>query len=134
MGVPWWVVAVRLPDVMPGDPVHGWRVRQVEYLHPNPRIAALAQDAMRVTWKEVARAAPPDVRQKAWQLALEEVEARETAHIIDRYREARESRLGQRGCVVWLTGLSGCGKSTIANELDQLLHETFPLPGSLAVE
>ena len=36
-------------------------------------------------------------------------------------REHRESNLGQRGCVVWFTGLSGCGKSTIANELDRLL-------------
>ncbi len=29
---------------------------------------------------------------------------------------------GQRGCVVWFTGLSGCGKSTIANEVDHALH------------
>ncbi len=36
-------------------------------------------------------------------------------------RADREANLGQRGCVVWLTGLSGCGKSTIANELDRLL-------------
>ncbi|MEM9643986.1 MAG: adenylyl-sulfate kinase [Planctomycetota bacterium] len=36
-------------------------------------------------------------------------------------REDREKRLGQRGVVVWLTGLSGCGKSTIANALDQQL-------------
>jgi len=31
--------------------------------------------------------------------------------------------LGQRGRVIWFTGLSGCGKSTIANELDRQLHE-----------
>ncbi len=36
-------------------------------------------------------------------------------------REVRERRLGQRGTVVWLTGLSGCGKSTIANALDEIL-------------
>ncbi|TWT65078.1 adenylyl-sulfate kinase [Allorhodopirellula solitaria] len=36
-------------------------------------------------------------------------------------RASRQSNLGQRGCVVWFTGLSGCGKSTIANELDRLL-------------
>ena len=41
------------------------------------------------------------------------------AHTVS--REDRESRLGQRGVVVWFTGLSGCGKSTIANELDRLL-------------
>ncbi|WP_404308740.1 adenylyl-sulfate kinase [Neorhodopirellula lusitana] len=38
-------------------------------------------------------------------------------------RERRESNLKQRGCVVWFTGLSGCGKSTIANELDRMLVE-----------
>jgi adenylylsulfate kinase len=27
-----------------------------------------------------------------------------------------------RGCVVWFTGLSGCGKSTIANTVDAKLH------------
>jgi len=36
-------------------------------------------------------------------------------------RRDRESRLGQRGTVIWLTGLSGCGKSTIANELESQL-------------
>ncbi len=36
-------------------------------------------------------------------------------------RQDRQERLGQQGTVVWLTGLSGCGKSTIANELDQQL-------------
>jgi len=29
---------------------------------------------------------------------------------------------GQTACVVWFTGLSGAGKSTIANELETLLH------------
>jgi hypothetical protein len=51
------------------------------------QLAAEAQEAIKVTWKEVARMAPADVRQRAWQLALDEVEARETAHIIDRYRD-----------------------------------------------
>ena len=37
--------------------------------------------------------------------------------------EDRAGRLGQRGCVIWFTGLSGCGKSTIANALDRLLFE-----------
>ncbi len=34
----------------------------------------------------------------------------------------RERLLGQRGAVVWLTGLSGAGKSTIAARVDQALH------------
>ncbi|MFK8113365.1 MAG: adenylyl-sulfate kinase [Rubripirellula sp.] len=38
-------------------------------------------------------------------------------------RADREKSLGQRGVVVWFTGLSGCGKSTIANELDRQLNE-----------
>ena len=38
-------------------------------------------------------------------------------------REAREQLNGHRGCVLWFTGLSGSGKSTIANAVDVLLHE-----------
>ena len=40
----------------------------------------------------------------------------------------REPILGQRGCVVWITGLSGSGKSTIAI----LLEETLIGRGQLA--
>ncbi|PCC66591.1 adenylylsulfate kinase [Nannocystis exedens] len=36
--------------------------------------------------------------------------------------EERAQRLGQRGVVVWLTGLSGAGKSTIAAQVDAQLH------------
>ncbi len=38
-------------------------------------------------------------------------------------REKRETLNGHRGCVVWFTGLSGCGKSTVANEVDHRLHQ-----------
>lgn len=38
-------------------------------------------------------------------------------------REERQSALGERGCVVWLTGLSASGKSTIARRVEQLLLE-----------
>ncbi|MCU0877889.1 MAG: adenylyl-sulfate kinase [Pirellulaceae bacterium] len=37
-------------------------------------------------------------------------------------RAEREKLNGHRGCVVWFTGLSGCGKSTIANLVDHQLH------------
>lgn len=37
-------------------------------------------------------------------------------------RAERERLNGHRGCVVWFTGLSGCGKSTVANLVDQQLH------------
>ncbi|MGE0758384.1 MAG: adenylyl-sulfate kinase [Pirellulaceae bacterium] len=38
-------------------------------------------------------------------------------------RDDRERLNGHRGCVVWFTGLSGCGKSTIANLVDRQLHD-----------
>jgi len=37
-------------------------------------------------------------------------------------REEREQLHGHKGCVIWLTGLSACGKSTVANLLDHKLH------------
>ncbi|MEJ1297610.1 MAG: adenylyl-sulfate kinase [Candidatus Sedimenticola sp. (ex Thyasira tokunagai)] len=39
-------------------------------------------------------------------------------------REIREKRNGHKGCVIWFTGLSGSGKSTIANTLDHMLHQS----------
>lgn len=36
--------------------------------------------------------------------------------------ERKEALLGQRGCVVWFTGLSGSGKSTVACTLEHALH------------
>ncbi|MBK1645679.1 adenylyl-sulfate kinase [Thiocapsa imhoffii] len=38
-------------------------------------------------------------------------------------RGDREAMKGHKGCVIWFTGLSGSGKSTIANTLDHKLHE-----------
>src|ERR1041384_7476456 len=35
----------------------------------------------------------------------------------------RESKLGQKGVVVWFTGLSGSGKSTVAREVELALVE-----------
>lgn len=37
-------------------------------------------------------------------------------------REQREAILGQRGVLLWFTGLSGSGKSTVANEVSRILH------------
>lgn len=37
--------------------------------------------------------------------------------------EARAKRMGQRGCTVWFTGLSGSGKSTVAVAVEQALHQ-----------
>ncbi|ADB15673.1 adenylylsulfate kinase [Pirellula staleyi DSM 6068] len=38
-------------------------------------------------------------------------------------REEREALNHHAGCVVWFTGLSGCGKSTVANVVDRELHK-----------
>ena len=38
-------------------------------------------------------------------------------------RAAKEALLSQHGVVVWMTGFSGSGKSTIAIGLEQLLHQ-----------
>jgi adenylylsulfate kinase len=47
--------------------------------------------------------------------------------------EKREKLLGQRGCVLWLTGLSGSGKTTIARKLEEHLvsqgHPCYVLDG-----
>ena len=37
-------------------------------------------------------------------------------------RKKREEAYGHRGCVVWFTGLSASGKSTVANLADHKLH------------
>ena len=47
----------------------------------------------------------------------------------------REQRNGHRGLVIWLTGLSGAGKTTIATELERQLfrqrHHTYLLDGDI---
>ena len=50
-----------------------------------------------------------------------EGERRLTWQTMDVTRQLRETQLGQRAITVWLTGLSGAGKSTIANELEKRL-------------
>lgn len=44
----------------------------------------------------------------------------EFARMLD--RASKEKLLGQRGFVIWLYGLSGSGKSTVANALERRLH------------
>ncbi|MCL4104766.1 UNVERIFIED_CONTAM: hypothetical protein GTU68_034205 [Idotea baltica] len=47
--------------------------------------------------------------------------------------EERQKLNGHKGAVLWFTGLSGCGKSTISNAVDRLLHDrgihTYVLDG-----
>ena len=48
-------------------------------------------------------------------------------------REERQQALGQKGCTLWMTGLSASGKSTIAVALEQVLvqrgHHAYRLDG-----
>ncbi|MCC6680812.1 MAG: adenylyl-sulfate kinase [Phycisphaeraceae bacterium] len=48
-------------------------------------------------------------------------------------REERAANMGQRGCTLWMTGLSGSGKSTVAVALEQVLiqrgHHAYRLDG-----
>ncbi|HEX2494247.1 MAG TPA: adenylyl-sulfate kinase, partial [Steroidobacter sp.] len=52
---------------------------------------------------------------------------------LDVNRHARAALKGQRACVLWFTGLSGAGKSTIANIVEKRLHalgrHTYTLDG-----
>ncbi|MDR2440314.1 MAG: adenylyl-sulfate kinase [Planctomycetaceae bacterium] len=38
-------------------------------------------------------------------------------------RQERETLNNNKGCVLWFTGLSACGKSTVANLVDHLLYK-----------
>ena len=48
-------------------------------------------------------------------------------------KESRQKQLGQKSCMLWFTGLSGSGKSTVANLVEKRLHDlgklTYVLDG-----
>ena len=46
-----------------------------------------------------------------------------TWHIGEVDRQAREAAYGHRGAILWFTGLSGSGKSTIAHRVERVLVE-----------
>ena len=54
-------------------------------------------------------------------------------HKMNVSREGREQLLKQKGVVLWFTGLSGSGKSTVASSLEKRLHDmgklTYTLDG-----
>lgn len=45
-----------------------------------------------------------------------------TWHNMDIDRAQREQQLGQQACTIWMSGLSGAGKSTVANALEKRLY------------
>ncbi|MFC6741849.1 adenylyl-sulfate kinase [Methylobacterium tardum] len=59
---------------------------------------------------------------------MPELSADEINHNLTRHallpREERWRRLGQRPAIAWLTGLSGAGKSSIANAVDRALTQS----------
>jgi adenylylsulfate kinase len=63
----------------------------------------------------------------------EQVATNITWHEGEITRDEREKNLGQKGCTLWMTGLSACGKSTIAVALEQVLiqrgHHAYRLDG-----
>lgn len=52
---------------------------------------------------------------------MSEVEVYWHEHAVS--REEKEKLNGTKGCILWFTGLSASGKSTIANVVDHKLHE-----------
>ena len=45
-----------------------------------------------------------------------------TWHNMDIDRTLREQQMGQNACTIWMSGLSGAGKTTIANALEKRLY------------
>ncbi len=41
---------------------------------------------------------------------------------VDVHKQARSAQKSQKSCVLWFTGLSGAGKSTIANLVEKKLY------------
>ena len=84
------------------------------------RVAPIGEDVAEKQTPDLERTASPDV---VWEG-------------LNIKREEREARNGHRAAVVWLTGLSGSGKSTIAREVERRLFEergcqTMHLDGDL---
>ncbi len=42
-----WIGAVRMTDILPGDPVHGWRPRAIRHLRPSPPLAEASKEQVR---------------------------------------------------------------------------------------
>jgi len=65
----------------------------------------------------------PNDRRREQRMALQKA-TNITWHAGNVTREDRTALFGHRGCTVWMTGLSACGKSTIAVAIEKRLLET----------
>jgi len=77
----------QLRDGLSAEQKQALAVAPLERSEKQQQLAAAAEAAVKVTWPQVARAAPADVQARAKDLARQYVEAQETAEIIDRYRD-----------------------------------------------
>ena len=78
----------------------------------NPRLGSF-ELADKLTSETVARGTIDFALRRAANIPWQAVDVR---------KEARAALKQQRPCCIWFTGLSGSGKSTIANELEKRLH------------
>ncbi|NDC54203.1 MAG: hypothetical protein EBZ74_07875 [Planctomycetia bacterium] len=78
-------------------------VPAIDRTEAQQRAAAEAEAALAVTWPMVAREAPPELRDKARELARQYLEAAETAQIIERYREIVNFDYWRAACEVGTT-------------------------------
>ncbi len=62
-------------------------------------------------------------RHDSWPERGYEMSSNITWHSHNVTRSEREKLNGHKGCVIWFTGLSASGKSTVANLVDQKLYE-----------
>ncbi|MCE9629245.1 MAG: hypothetical protein K8S94_00800 [Planctomycetia bacterium] len=78
-------------------------VPPLERTEAQHQLAAAATSQLAVTWKNVARQAPADVRERAEKLVREHTEAQERATMIDRYRDIVNFDFWKASCEAEIT-------------------------------
>lgn len=86
-----------------------------------------------VTRPEIARALARSVAESTGGATVKSDGRHIFPHVSEVSRELRQSIAGHRACALWMTGLSGSGKSTIAHRLERDLllsgHRVYVLDG-----
>ncbi len=109
----------KLPAIPQCNQSHGQRLRSLT----SRRISGCTAEQMLALGRSFYRKLPAQGMSSC--PAAQYLTAREqhiTWHEGGVSREAKEALLHQRGCVVWFTGLSGSGKSTVACTLEHALY------------